>query len=93
MLASVNLYSDIKGEINRFLSLFYETNLEIYNFLKWEKQYKNPVEIAEIVGTFIDNHEDFEIHMWISLDNGVYINITERNANDVIKYLYERYPY
>ena len=93
MITSVNLYSDIKGEINKFLSLFYDTDLEISNSLKWEKQYKNPVEIAEIIGTFIDNYENFKIHMWISLDNGVYINITERNANEVIKYLYERYPY
>lgn len=93
MIASVNLYSNKKGEINKFLSLFYDTDLEIYNSLKWEKQYKNPVEIAEIVGTYIDNIDDFKINMWISLDNDVYINITEQNANEIIKYLYERYPY
>ncbi len=93
MITSVNLYSDLKGEINRFLSLFYDTDLNIYNSLKWEKKYKNPVELAEIIGTFVDNNDNFEIHMWINLDNGVYINITEKNANDVIKYLYERYPY
>lgn len=93
MIASVNLYSNKKGEINKFLSLFYDTDLEIYNSLKWEKQYKNPVEIAEIVGTYIDNFDNFKINMWISLDNDVYINITEQNANEIIKYLYERYPY
>lgn len=93
MIASVNLYSNVKGEINKFLSSFYNTDLEIYNSLKWEKQYKNPIEIAEIVGTYIDNFDDFKINMWISLDNDVYINITEQNANEIIKYLYERYPY
>lgn len=93
MISSVNLYSNIKGEINRFLTSFYDTDLEIYNSLKWEKQYNNPVEIADIVGAFVDNCENYDVHMWISLDNGVYINITEKNANDVIKYLYERYPY
>ena len=31
--------------------------------------------------------------MWISLDTGVYIHVTDKNANNLIKYLYERYPY
>ena len=31
--------------------------------------------------------------MWVSLDKGVFINVTEENADNLIKYLYERYPY
>jgi len=31
--------------------------------------------------------------MWVSLDKGVYINVTTDNADSLIKYLYERYPY
>ena len=50
MIATVNLYSDKKGELNRFLSSFYNTNFDIENSLKWEKEYKNPVELAEIIG-------------------------------------------
>ena len=93
MIASVNFYSDIKGEINKFLSKYYDTELDIQSNLKWEKEYKNPVEIAEIVGTFIDNNEKYKINMWISLDNGIFINVTNNNANEIIKYLYERFPY
>ena len=93
MIASVNFYSNIKGEINKFLSKYYETDLDIRNSLKWEKEYKNPIEIAEIVGTFIDNNDKYKINMWISLDNGVFINVTNDNANEIIKYLYERFPY
>ena len=93
MIASVNFYSDIKGEINKFLSKYYETELDIPESLKWEKEYRNPVEIAEIVGTFIDNNEKYKINMWISLDNGIFINVTNNNANEIIKYLYERFPY
>ena len=66
MKTSVNLYSEEKGEINNFLSKFYNTNLNISNNLSWEKIYDNPIELAEIVGTFIDNFEDFKINMWIS---------------------------
>jgi len=93
MQATVNLYSNKKGELNDFLSRFYNTDLEIYNNLKWEKKYANPLELAEIIGTFIDNLDDYDIIMWISLDKNVFISVSEDNANDIIRYLYERYPY
>lgn len=93
MIAHVNLYSDKQGEINRFLSVFYNSNVDTSNSLKWEKSFDNPVEISEIIGTFIDNKEKFKINMWISLDKDVFINVTDYNANEIIKYLYERFPY
>ena len=93
MLVTVNLYSQKKGELNRFLSHFYNTNFDIETSLSWEKKYANPIELAEIVGTFIDNFEDFDLTMWISLDKNIFVHITEENADDIIKYLYERFPY
>ena len=93
MIASVIFYSNEKGEINKFLSRYYETNLDIKDSLKWEKEYKNPIEMVELIGTFIDNNEDFKINMWICLDEDIYINVTDINANEIIKYLYERFPY
>ena len=93
MIASVIFYSNEKGEINKFLSRYYETNLDIKDSLKWEKEYKNPIEMVELIGKFIDNNEDFKINMWICLDEGIYINVTDINANEIIKYLYERFPY
>jgi len=90
----VTLYSDIKGEILRFLKIFYNKNdFKINNPLKWEKLYQNPIEIADFIGTFIDNNDNFKINMWISIDNGIFINVTENNADNIIRYLYERYPY
>ena len=93
MLASVRLQSKKNGEINKFLSALYDTNLEIENKLKWEKLYANPIEMAEIIGIYADNSESFDIKMWISLDKDIYIKISANNANYIIKYLYERYPY
>lgn len=93
MVSIVNIYSNKKGEINKFLSNFYNTNLNIENKLKWIKEFENPIEISEIVGAYVDNNEKYDIFMWISLDNNIYINITQNNANEIIKYLYERYPY
>ena len=93
MNACVNLFSEKKGELNRFLSNFYNTNLNIENRLNWEKKYANPIELAEIIGIFIDNIENYFISMWISLDKNTYIKVTDINADNIIKYLYERYPY
>jgi len=93
MSVIVNLYSEKNYEINKFLSNFYNTNLNTENLLKWEKDFKNPIEIAEIIGVFIDNKDDYKINMWISLDKGLFINVTENNVNEIIKYLYERFPY
>lgn len=93
MFVSVNLYSKKLGELNNFLSKFYNTNLEIYNDLSWEKKYNNPIEMAEIIGVFLDNIDDYFINMWICLDKNVYINVNEKNGNDIIKYLYERFPW
>ena len=93
MVTVVNLYSEKKDEINKFLSTFYNSNLDLYNTLKWEKEFDNPIEMAEIIGAFIDNKDKYKINMWISLDKGLFINVTEHNVDDIIKYLYERFPY
>ena len=93
MVATVNIYSNKKGELNKFLSHFYNTDLDIENELKWEKKYENPIELAEIIGIYIDNSENYMLNMWISLDKDVFINVTNDNANKIIKYLYERFTY
>ena len=93
MVAFVNLYSKNKGELNNFLSKFYNNNLKITDDNSWEKDFNNPDEIAELVGAYIDNNDNYNISMWICLDEGVLIKITNKNADDIIKYLYERFPY
>ena len=93
MLAKITLYSEKKGELNKFLSSFYNTNLDIENQLKWEKESANPVELADIIGTFIDNSDNYFLTMWLSLDKDVFVNVTSENADNIIRYLYERFPY
>lgn len=92
-MVSVNLYSENSIELEKFLSSFYNSTFNINNNLNWEHKYENPIEITEIIGTYIDNFDDFKIMMWVSLDKGVYIHVTEDNADTLIRYLYERYPY
>lgn len=92
MIAFVNLNSKKNNEISRFLSKYYNTKIEIkYNH--WEKSFQNPVEIADFIGVYKDNIEDFEISFWLSLDDGVIVKVDSSNANEIIKYLFERFPY
>ena len=49
--------------------------------------------MTDIIGVFIENHDKYKINMWISLDKDVLLNITDNNADEIIRYIYERYPY
>lgn len=93
MSVVVNLYSENSEEINNFLKKFYSDNSFNSNNLKWEKTFENPIEIADIIGAFIDNNYKFKINMWISLDCDFFINVTDCNVDKIIRYLFERYPY
>lgn len=94
MKTIVNLYSSKQGEIKRFLEKYEENTFSVTkDNLKWEKEYQNPIEIGDIIGVFIENNDKYNINMWISLDEGIFINITDDNADQIIRYLFERYPY
>ena len=89
---TIDLYSMKEKEISRFLEKFLGKKVDLENDLEWNKKYNNPIEMADIVGVFIENKDDFEINMWISIDEGFSINVTENNAEQIIRYLYERFP-
>lgn len=93
MNSVVKLYSDKNGEISSFLKSFYQNNIDLLDDLFWQKEYQNPVEIADIIAALVENEEDYKINMWISLDKDLFINVTPNNADSVIRYLFERYPY
>ena len=92
MSVVVNLYSKKDNEISKFLNSFNKESIE-HNILEWKKEFRNPIEIVDIIGVFIDNNEIYDINMWISLDKDFFINITDNNADQIIRYLFERYPY
>ena len=89
----VSLYSNQKGEIENFLSKLYQEKMQIDDSLKWEHTFDNPIDSLNIIGVFIDNKDNFNINMWVSLDTGFFINVTDFNSDKIIRYLYERYPY
>lgn len=89
----VRLYSNINGEIEKFLKHFYNSDFKIEADLEWEQKFENPIEIVDIIGAFIENDDAYKISMWISMDEGCFIHVSDDNADEIIRYLYERFPY
>lgn len=93
MKAKIILFSYKNGDIDNFLSKFYNTKFNTKDSFSWSKEFCNPIEISEFIAAFADNINSFNITMWISLDENVFIKISPANVNYVIKYIFERYPY
>ena len=63
-------------------------------FCKFDKKLN-----LDIIKENFENHDikcEYKISeddMWISLYEGTFINVTNDNADEIISYLYERFPY
>jgi len=93
MKAQIFLFGNKSSEINNFLNKFYSNKSQHSTSTSWKKEFPNPVEITEFIAAFADNINSFDLVMWISLDENVFIKISPSNSNYIIKYLFERYPY
>ena len=92
MFFSIKIYSQTNGEIEKFLKSYYDCDIKTENKLFWNKNFSSPFEIIDMISIYIDNKEKFNISIWISIDKNVYICVTEDNINELIKYIYERFP-
>lgn len=90
---TVTILSENTSEIKDFLYKFYSEKIKLTDNNFWEKKFENPIDMIELVSTFIDNNDKYIGNIWISLDKDVYICLTDENINLIIKYLFERYPY
>ena len=90
---NLNLFSTNLNDINLFLSKFYSKNIDEFSDKNCKLDFENPTELVSILSALIDNNETYSITAWINLDDDTFIKVTENNLNEIIKYLYERYPY
>ena len=91
MVSEVILFTYKSGEIDNFLNRFYSSSSFINNNSYIKLSFLNPLELSELIAAFSDNNTLFDI--WISLDKDVFIKISPLNADIIIKYIFERYPY
>ena len=86
---TLNLYCKNQNELIEFLEKFYNREIEksMENFT-----FDNPIEMVDLISSIIDNNDRYKIYAWVNLDEDIFIKITNSNLNEIIKYLYERYP-
>lgn len=87
---TVRLYCANKNELLAFLNRFY--NKQIENSME-EFSFDNPIELIDLISAIVDNNDKFNISAWVNLDEDIFIKVTNSNIDEIIKYLYERYPY
>lgn len=88
----LKIYADNKKDIEKFLRLFYMQDIVLENKSYYELSFENPIHMLDILSSYADNSDKFDINLWISLDTDIYILITETNINEINKYILERYP-
>ena len=82
----VNLYSNVPGEINRFLSSFFNKNLKLSaNVMQWAYSYKNPLDSINIICTLMDNIDKYKIDLFIQFGRNDTYTVTKHNYNNVVK--------
>ncbi len=90
---NLSLFSTNLNDINLFLSKFYSKEITEFTDKNCKLNFDDPIELASILSAVVDNNDKYNIVAWINLDEDTYIKVTEDNLNEIIKYLYERYPY
>ena len=94
MNSKLKFYSTDSNELIDFLRSFFDDQIKIDSSSYWEKDYQNPLDMADLIAAFVDNKEMYKnTNLWVSIDSCVFINIKDDNYNYFIQYLYERYPY
>lgn len=85
----ITLLAEKPCELNRFLSNYYNKDMEIDDkAFMWTTIYQKPLESICILATLIDNTEDYKIEALISINHYNSIKVSEKNINDLVKFLY-----
>ena len=92
MSISISLWSIVQGEIRRFLNSYYEKDVLIEDYSRsWVEDFINPLESIDMISALMDNTHNYNIAMYIHMENGYLHRITNENYNDVIKGLIKMY--
>ncbi len=92
MSITISLWSTLQEEINRFLDSYYQSNVQYKEgSCRWMVDFFNPLDSIDMISALMDNTHNFNITMYIHMENGHLQRITENNYNDVIRGLIEIY--
>lgn len=86
MAITISLWSNKHMEIKRFLDSYYQDNVQSdESAQRWMGEFYNPLESIDMISALMDNSDNYEVIMYIHMDNGYLYKITKHNYNDVIR--------
>ena len=92
MSVNISLWSNLHGEIQKFLCSYYQKPIQNKEFLhRWMGEFSNPLDSIDMISALMDNIHNYKLTMYIHMENGYLHRVTVNNYNDVIKGLIELY--
>jgi hypothetical protein len=86
MSVNISLWSTLQGEIQRFLCSYYQKDFKSEEHSqRWIGDFCNPMDSIDMISALMDNIQNYNITMYIHMENGYLHKITDENYNDVIK--------
>lgn len=92
MPVTVNLQSENQGELKSFLNSYFEKDSKIDDDVsEWINVFNKPLEAIDLITSVIDNSDNFDIQLCISMDAGILVEVTQNNVEDIVKFMLFRY--
>ena len=86
----VSLKSEVAGEINRFLSVYFRRERCCrYGSLQVTYLFDNPVAAHNMVNVFVDNESDFDAQLWV-VTNTESKRVSQGNLYEVLTAILSR---
>ena len=91
MAIVLNLISEKEKIIQDFLESYFEKDmLADAQTYEWSYSLTNPLDAINLISVILDNNIK-GLNVWISFDPNVFLKVTPKNYNDIIKYIIERF--
>jgi len=88
----LNLSSENASTLKNFLDRFYEKDFMLEDdVIEWVNVFNEPLEAIDIMTAVMDNKDKFDIKLCMSMDPGLFIDVTQFNIEDIIKLMLLRF--
>ncbi len=88
----INLSSNAEGTLKSFLNSYFGKDSKLDNdVIEWINFYNKPLEAIDLMTAVIDNSDKYDIQILVSMDAGLFLEVTYNNINDIVKFMLFRF--
>lgn len=85
MSITVSLMSKKEGSLKVFLDKYYAKETEVDNHvIEWIYVYRDPLKALDITEVALDNREDYNMSVWVQIEDEDIVEVTRKNRTKVI---------